>query len=122
MRDIKFRAWHKINEEDEKEVMDYDILLHLAGRYRLNVILKGLNLMQYTGLKDSTGREIYEGDIYTRPCLGEECELKKHSMLIEDMISFYTNDFLELDMGGLSIESDIQVIGNKYENPDLLQG
>ena len=62
-REIKFRAWHK----EAKEMFIEDGI-----KYRFGECLKFLwekqpvEVMQYTGLKDCKGVEIYEGDIVAR--------------------------------------------------------
>lgn len=87
---------------------------------------QGINLMhhseiiketlgQYTGLKDRNGKEIYEGDI----CMG---------VYTTDYYSvkFMDGYFCITDKNGMyeeilvDITSDIEVIGNIYENPELL--
>jgi len=65
MREIKFRAWNNIT----KVMVDLKKITPLA--LSTNVQVDGLfipfteayDLMQYTGLKDKNGKEIYEGDI-----------------------------------------------------------
>lgn len=61
MREIKFRAWDKITE---KFIEQAD--LKISGDnviYYCDICDTALIVMQYTGLKDRQGREIYEGDI-----------------------------------------------------------
>ena len=116
MREIKFRAWDK----EQKRMFDvYGINTdHIAeDSYDSsdNSIhpRKTCILMQYTGLKDRNGKEIYEGDIILFSLnTGEK---------VKDTIVF--------EMGGFRTDKrnfpltfywSIEVIGNIYENKELL--
>lgn len=77
-------------------------------------------LMQYTGLKDKNGKEIYEGDILKT--VRYRTEILEH---IEHVVfragSFCTQSEFDV-MVELSYHNkiDIEIIGNQYENPELL--
>ena len=107
MREIKFRAWF-----DSDLFMDDDILVY-KGVARLNnhgdlITLEGAVLMQYTGLKDKNGVDIYEGDILRTD--NEDCDLRT----IIDIR--YCPSYHGLDCG----DTDrFEVIGNIHENPEL---
>jgi len=62
MREIKFRAWIKDTIETGEWEMCYDLVFDEFEP--INDLLAGVeHLMQYTGLKDKNGKEIYESDI-----------------------------------------------------------
>ncbi len=86
---------------------------------------KDFELMQYTGLKDKNGKEIYEGDIiswkveedngYKRTQFTEVCEVRFDN----GNYKFGANETSWWhDLRGT--EKEVEVIGNIYENPDLL--
>ncbi len=55
MREIKFRAWDAVANQMKNNIQDcMDWLLYEPKRFKL---------MQYTGIKDKNGKEIYEGDV-----------------------------------------------------------
>jgi len=96
MRELKFRAWYN---DDMRYNSNRVIFDHYAPR---NAVI-----MQYTGLKDKNGKEVYDGDIvvstwhWTKP---HEIQLPR---------DYY--DFSEYAM-----DDEMTVIGNIYENPELL--
>ena len=109
MREIKFRAWDKKRKEWMALVNTHIDMLGLihwefAGTIELIENQDDVVLMQYTGLKDCNGVEIYEGDIV-------DAVLGIHIIrnFIEDTY------FLKTTMGDAA-----EVIGNIYENPELL--
>jgi len=74
-------------------------------------------IMQYTGLKDKNGKEIYEGDILKLQ--------PEEGMIVEVVNRPELNGYGVIDkegwQGQLSNKSNHEIIGNIYENPDLLQ-
>ena len=77
---------------------------------RFDVEKENLTIMQYTGLKDKNGKEIYEDDIARHPD-----HLRDHVITFNPLAGWLSN-FID----GTSHEY-IEVIGNIYENPELLK-
>jgi len=72
-------------------------------------------LMQYTGLKDKNGKEIYEGDVLMR---GEKGE----GDITGEVVYHHSGFFMEFEKGKrMSVYEDFEVIGNIYENPELVE-
>jgi uncharacterized phage protein (TIGR01671 family) len=118
MREIKFRAW------DKKKLEMYSNnsnILGNMGSYHPAGQVPNWDIMQYTGLKDRNGKEIYEGDVvqYSTAYYGKlKTDNKQEIKWIEDMEH---DGFGEpLATGFLLRGYDWEIIGNIYENPELL--
>ena len=130
MREIKFRAWYKWRGGNDNGWVEYLTLgIDKLNQDRFMLAKKmptmtGIStfvpisefehklyfeLMEYTGLKDKNGTEIYEGDIVQS----------------DWGIGFPYPDVVEMDAFlyfkcESAISDNIEVIGNRYENPELL--
>ena len=127
-REIKFRAYHKERKEifeiasidfEEKKAALSNGIIKL-----LNVDFKQFELLQYTGLKDKNGKEIYEGDIikYKSPYNRRLNHISPVKSL-ETEASFGTKDIYgnEIPLYTISANNYFEVIGNIYENKNLLE-
>lgn len=117
MREIKFRAWDK-----DLNKMDYKIEICIAGKAYLNSYLNSIdNLMQYTGLKDKNGKEIYEGDIVEgKP--PEFVNYVKGEVKYGGLAFSFVGENLFYTVTNQSVKqlNEIEIIGNIYQNPELL--
>ena len=108
MKEIKFRMWDK----EKQQMIDNNELLDTTGAFLNLPMWDTYILMQFTGLIDKAGVEIYEGDV-VRCWGGEHFQgYWEHdtTIIIKDMI-------YECFMMG-EIEF-LEVLGNIYENPEL---
>jgi len=131
MREIKFRAWEEkgkdmIYSHRGNFVMEFDgKCSFIEWGHDYFKPMPNLILMQFTGLKDKNGKEIYEGDIIQclYSCLPTEKKHTKEIMVVEwDKENCRFNWFLSYSEGKLSgAIKNIEVIGNIYENPELLK-
>ena len=118
-KQITFRAWCVYRGKGSYITFD----LKDAGTFDWGIFDKPPIFEQFTGLKDSKGREVYEGDIiqYKIPWNGETVvRLVKYD---KNFLSFVVGDvdgtFVQL-CEVLDMEK-IRVMGNIYENPELLE-
>ncbi len=116
MREIKFRVWCKYHNSFEP----HDIKIGLNGEiyHKGQYSIKDHILLQFTGLHDKNGKEIYEGDIVVNWWDEKETvdegrgfvEMRNGCFGYETKNKFFFN-----------IHSRLKVIGNIYENPELLK-
>jgi uncharacterized phage protein (TIGR01671 family) len=81
---------------------------------------------QYTGLKDKNGKEIYEGDIVKAPYLDPIFGDVVNNMFVNIVVGYNKGSFVLEYNGNLRVYisdlyDNIEIIGNIYDNPELLQ-
>ena len=124
MRKIKFRAWLK-EKKIMREVLGIDIL-HKEIFFSNEDVdcyehtdFKDIELMQYTGLKDMREKEIYEGDI-VKLRANHGIGVIKYSDEWGAFVVEYIKPRPLAVLGMNYYKEDIEVLGNIYENSELL--
>lgn len=150
---IKIRAWDKVNNkmwyggQEGESVGDWTFQSYFNKDGHLEAVIVGnefmvtddpfpmyehdiktLDIMQFTGLKDSVAEnehpmEIYEGDIMFHPVSGEYFIVTRDEHYANfflknrerNPLSYDDYDFAEMD------GENIFVVGNLYQNPELLE-
>ena len=124
----KFRLWNRITSQlhivdglyfdaREAEYVDDDNVLRFIG-------FKNIDLMQSTGLFDKKGKEIFEGDIVQF----EDCyEFSDYLYVNTGIVEWCQGGFHITNRDSVSMEDlidgdllDVTIIGNIYENKELL--
>ena len=114
-RPIKFRCWDGLGNygmqffESLQEIADY----YIGHKYQAE--------MQYTGLKDKTGVEIYEGDIVKYE---SEYGLGIQNYLVVFKNGAFIGEILDNNIESIETLNHLsygEVVGNIYENPELLK-
>ncbi|MEX5141789.1 YopX family protein [Escherichia coli] len=123
----KYRCWFKNSGIQAAHMVEWDKLKEFVGLGRLFDDSKKstlFTLMQSTGLKDKNGVEVFQGDVVVH----EEGEYSYKGIVLKDKYYFYIegvniNDSFSFDdiSNTLIGEADLEVIGNVYENPELLE-
>lgn len=133
MNEYRFRAYLKYEKKMvDVKAMDWDTegniiyIYYLEGKYYLGYKKNDINdiiIMQYTGFKDKDGKEIYEGDVVKyynnlyqvkRATLGF-CISRIHPNKFELELIANTDKKPEM------IKESLEIVGNIYENPELLE-
>ena len=113
-REIKFRAWNEVSEK----MLNWNEFLNTNMK---NTFIApestGLILMQYTGLHDKNGKEIYEGDIL-KSIQWNNIYLVKYIGTAFYLCRKRNKGFNKITTWNNTEKSEI--IGNIYDNPELL--
>ncbi len=139
MREIKFKAWDKsqqrmlsVSEPDnqgKREYYPFEVAIGFSHWDK-----EDITLLQFTGLKDKNGKEIYEGDILKRTGMRDNFhgllrDTSKSELIVVEIKVTHTE--FGLYSVGFSMNTQqtyaertnpatYEIIGNKFENPDLL--
>lgn len=124
-REIKFRAWdgERLRSVNTIGWTNGEVDWLDTPKYH-GPIDEDIKLMQYTGLKDKNGVEIYEGDICEVTFSNDTYQYSESTMIYEVGSSLCAYRFLRNNKHfslELSKAVKTKVIGNIYENPELLE-
>jgi uncharacterized phage protein (TIGR01671 family) len=128
-RELSFRAWH-----EEKEYMYENIAIGLMEKilysrgtpkkkgpdwYVSEEHSDAIHVMQYTGLKDDKKKKIFEGDVLAIGAQDKVAEVFWSNENARFEIHFLEDD-REIDFADKRSLRQVKVIGNIYENPELV--
>jgi uncharacterized phage protein (TIGR01671 family) len=146
MREIKFRAWDKVGKtmipfDEPRRCIEYGLIAWASSKhmgigalpgsyvYLMDETEEGEEdpyvLMQFTGLLDKNGKEIYEGDVVKRIIDTSYDTGTYPPMVIEKRVFIETVYWID-ETAGFSpfhenFGEEIEVIGNIYANPELVK-
>lgn len=129
-REIKFRAWNRhlgrMLKDEFYVAHDGDVYQHESHPDHDLEVVDELILMQFTGLHDKNGKDIYEGDVIEMEEPVMESDMIRCAVVFDEG-SFSARwdrqsqtTFFPLSQCGIEDEN-VEIIGNIYENPDLLK-
>ena len=132
-RELGFRAWHPMlkcfiyfNKLEMIHASKYELsaaesIETSGGRHVYHCWHEEAPIQQYTGLKDKNGKKIFEGDIvkFSYYLHDHEIETIVGEVFFEDGIYYFDRDLLMATNDGNFIDESLEVVGNKFENPEL---
>lgn len=128
MREIKFRAWHRI----EKRMFDcqslfFSVESRLIGvgehaRGKVWAVGEEVEVIESTGLTDKNGKNFWDGDVIQfSDSDGRKSQVSKVSIILPTGLDLEYADGWHYDYLKISRQWEyVEVIGNIYEHPDLL--
>lgn len=124
MREIKFRFWNKYQKIMSNNPGGMNIGAGCSINALINESKEHYEIMQFTGLLDKNGKEIYEGDIIKIPDDWDEYGFNagENYQVYFAFGGFRLKPKYKKNAKGSYLEDDkIEIIGNVYENPELLE-
>ena len=110
MREIKFRAW-----SIEKKYMVWCAVEFRPDRVKCTLLDGTWEYMQFTGLKDKNGKEVFEGDV-VKTATGEIAQVSWDDFFVGFTLKTISK------WNPKSVWNDqVEIIGNVYENPELIE-
>lgn len=129
MRKLKFRAYNK-----RTRIWYSNTRIKALGNLQKLISLNHVHVMQFTGLQDSKGDDIYEGDIIqslVEPMKGDSIIKVVGEVYFDEKLGGYMfgnkhstdkeSDTVEFGVC-MALSDSVEIIGNVYENPDLVLG
>lgn len=135
MREIKFRAWNEKHkrlfiikqpyhlqlQQDSKGKVSWKIIDYELGCQNISSWDKDSKniLMQYTGLKDKNGKEIYEGDIVKFSFINKHTNNKWDELIRVEYDNGLFSPIGGYERGTKYYHKGCEIIGNIYQNKEL---